>query len=144
MLLGTILILGIQVYVSEPASAIFGQSKCEKVKSQVMNNYVKELQLLSKYHKAFGYAAPEIGIKASTPSLKSTRMQVLRETANFEYRNFKFIMSNYNCFTKRQHQYAIRMYDYWYMIKSYTDYGLDNFRVLERTQRVPTFSVLDY
>ena len=109
-----------------------------------MKNYVREIQLLSDYYKAFGYAAPEIGIKATSPSSTSTKMRILKKTADFEFKNFNFVMSNYSCFTKSQHKYAIRMYDYWSMIKTYTDYGLDYVAVLERTRIVPTYSVLDY
>jgi hypothetical protein len=139
-----ILIIGIQAWLSAPANAIFGQSKCEKAKSQVMKNYVREIQLLSDYKKAFGYSSPEIGIKASTPSSTAVKMRVLKKTADFEFKNFNFVMTNYFCFTKSQHQYAIKMYDYWYMIKSYTDRGLNYVSVLERTTNVPTYSVLDY
>ncbi len=139
-----ILMFGIQACLSTPANAIFGQSKCEKAKSQVMKNYVREIQLLSEYKKAFGYASPEIGIKASAPSSTSVKMRVLKKTADFEFKNFNFVMTNYFCFTKSQHQYAIKMYDYWYMIKSYTDLGLNYVSVLERTTNVPTYSVLDY
>lgn len=102
------------------------------------------MQLLSEYKKAFGYASPEIGIKASAPSSTKVKMRVLKKTADFEFKNFNFVMTNYFCFTKSQHQYAIKMYDYWYMIKSYTDLGLDYVSVLERTKNVPTYSVLDY
>lgn len=109
-----------------------------------MKNYVREVSLLSEYHKTFGYPAPEIGIQARSPQPKAIRMKILKKTADFEYKNFNYVMNNYYCFTKSQHQYAIRMYDYWNMIKSYTDYGLDYLKVLDRTRGVSTYSVLDY
>ena len=144
MVIVVTLILGIQTCLNTSANAIFGKSKCEKAKSQVMKNYVQEVQLLSAYIKAFGYSAPEIGIEARTPQSTSIKMRVLKKAADFEYKNFNYVMKNYSCFTKSQHQYAIKMYDYWYMVKSYTDYGLDYVKVLERTRNVPTYSVLDY
>jgi len=128
---------------AQNAHAVFGLSKCEKVKSSVMKNYVTEIRLISEYSKTFGYPAPEIGIQSGTAKSVPTRMRVLKKTADFEFKNMEYVLSNASCFTQSQIQYAMKMQDYWRMIKSYTDYGLTYTKVLDRTHNISALSVLD-
>jgi hypothetical protein len=137
-------LLAITLTPIQQSHAVFGLSKCEKVRSAVMKNYVTEIKLISEYSKAFGYPAMEIGIQSGSPKSVATRMRVLKKTADFEYKNFEYVLSNASCFTKSQIQYAIKMQDYWRMVKSYTDYGLSYVKVLDRTHNVYALSVLDF
>lgn len=97
-----------------PANAVFGLSKCEKVKAQVL--------AYEKTEKGFEAQYEPVNGKWSWffSSAHSNDYWVLqKKIVDFEVNMFAYVRSNAQCFTTKQRAYANSVYYVWKHLQTY-------------------------
>jgi hypothetical protein len=98
-------LLGSSLASMTPANAIFGLSKCEKVKKQIISYEKREVTLSRQ-------VSPFAGQLASKFTLTQNRSYFLKmkEYINFEFTYLKYAYNNSKCFTRSQNEFIDSAY----------------------------------
>lgn len=111
-LLGTSIVLAIMIstlsFSVTPANAVFGLSKCEKVRAQV-KAFEKQEKIFAKQYE------PVNGIWSwfFTGAHLNKYWNLQKEIVDFEVAMFAYDLKNLTCFTVRQQKYAQTEYEEW-------------------------------
>jgi hypothetical protein len=106
-LASAVVVFGLLASSVTPASAVFGLSKCEKVKKQILSYEKKELSLSRTVSSFAGQPAYKFTISQN----KSNYLKMKKYVA-FEFVYIRFAYNNSKCFTKSQNEFINASYKY--------------------------------
>jgi hypothetical protein len=107
-LTSALIVVGLLASSMAPASAVFGLSKCEKVKKQILNYEKQERVLAVRW-------APANGQLHNNFTLSQNRnfFNLHKSIVNLEVKIFTLEKNNPKCFTITQNEFITKVYPYW-------------------------------
>jgi hypothetical protein len=106
-LASAIVALGLLASSMAPASAVFGLSKCEKVKKQILSYEKKEAALNREVSSFAGQLAWQFTI-----SQNRSNYLKMKNYAAFELTYLRYAYNNSKCFTRSQNEFISASYKY--------------------------------
>ena len=107
-LASAIVVMGLLASSMAPASAIFGLSKCEKVKRQILSYEKQEKPLAQKWVPANGQLHARF-----TLAQNKTFFNLYKSIVKLEVKMYTLEKNNPKCFTITQNEYINKVYPYW-------------------------------
>ena len=104
-LASALIVVGLLASYMAHANAVFGLSKCEKVKKQILSYEKREITLSRQ-------VSPFAGQLANKFTLSQNRSNYLKmkEYINFEFTYLKYAYNNSKCFTRSQNEFIDSSY----------------------------------
>ena len=106
-LASTALVIGLLLSSIAPASAVFGQSQCEKVKKQILSYERKEVVL----NRGVSSFAGQLAYKFTMNQNRSNYLK-MKNFASFELTYLRYAYNNAKCFTRSQNEFISSSYKY--------------------------------
>lgn len=103
-----ILVIGLLAPSMAPANAIFGLSKCEKIKKQILAFEKQEKPIIDKWNLKAGDPT-----HLWSPNKRAIFQIQWIELVNLEVKMYALEMNNLNCFSSTQRIYIKDTYPYW-------------------------------